>query len=128
MKMMMKPSILTLVCLFAFGSVALADGTLTPKHGGRMAETEGSRLELVVTGDTIDLYVTDHGDKPVVVAKASAKVVLLNQGQKMEVTLQPVTGNQLSGTAKVSGGEHATAVVTVEGLPKRLSARIPDHR
>lgn len=124
---MMQPSTLVLACLFAFGSVALADGTLTPKHGGRMAETEGSRLELVVAGDTIDLYVTDHGNQPVAVAKASAKVVLLNEGKKTEVALQPVTGNQLSGTARIPGGEQATAVVTVEGLPKRLSARIPAH-
>ncbi|MBF0613984.1 MAG: hypothetical protein HQL92_02385 [Magnetococcales bacterium] len=122
---MMKHSALVLACLFVFSSVALADGTLTPRHGGRMAEAEGSRLELVVTGDKVDLYVTDHGDQPVAVAKASAKVLLMNEGRKTEVVLQPVTGNRFSGTAKVSGGEHAMAVVMVEGLPKRLSVRIP---
>ncbi|HAT49123.1 MAG: hypothetical protein HQL07_04875 [Nitrospirae bacterium] len=105
-----------------------ADGTLTPAHGGRMAEANGSRLELVVAADKIDLYVTDHGDKPVAVHGASAKVTFLVGGKKEEVALVAVSDNLLSGQKAVAGGDKAAAVVTVQGLPKPISARLPAQK
>lgn len=110
-----------------FSWSALADGVLTPKHGGRMVEAEGSRLELVVTGDKVDLYMTDHGGNPLAVAGASGKVLFLTGGQKVEVLLQAAGSNLLTGTAKISDGEKIAAVMTVEGLPKRITARLPAH-
>ncbi|MEO5333600.1 MAG: hypothetical protein H7839_16430 [Magnetococcus sp. YQC-5] len=108
-----------------FSWSALADGVLTPKHGGRMMETNGIRLELVIANDRIDLHVTDHGDKPMAVKGASAKVLLLIGGQKVEVPLQAANDNLLSGPAKIPDGAQSSAVITVEGLPKRITARLP---
>ncbi|MBF0632238.1 MAG: hypothetical protein HQL89_14770 [Magnetococcales bacterium] len=106
----------------------MADGVLTPKHGGRMVEADGSRLELVTTADKVDLYVTDHGNHPVAVKSASAKVVFLVGGKKEEVALQAVEDNLLSGKVTLAGSDKGAAVITVEGLPKRISARLPAQK
>ncbi|MBF0134097.1 MAG: hypothetical protein HQL75_16115 [Magnetococcales bacterium] len=105
-----------------------ADGILTAAHGGRMVEAHGSRLELVVAADKVDLYVTDHGDKPVAVHGASAKVTFLVGGKKEEVALMAVGDNLLSSQKTVAGGDKAAAVITVQGLPKPISARIPAQK
>lgn len=104
---------------------AMADGTLSPQHGGRMTEADGNRLELVVSDNKIDLYLTDHGNRPVTVTGALAKAVLIIAGKKTEVVLQPTSGNLLTGTANLAGGSKAAAVITIEGLSKRITARMP---
>ena len=123
----MSGAVWMLVGLFFPWSV-MADGALTPKHGGRMVEANGSRLELVVAADKVDLYVTDHGNQPVAVHGASAKVVFLAGGKKEEVALAAAGDNLLSSQNAVAGGDKAAAVVTVQGLPKPISARLPAQK
>ncbi|MBF0434767.1 MAG: hypothetical protein HQL77_05260 [Magnetococcales bacterium] len=116
--------ILALVGLLLSWS-AWAHGSLAPQHGGRMVEAEGGRLELVAKDTKVDLYVTDHDDKPIAVAGASAKVVILAGGKKLEVALQGADGNLLSGTTQTPVGDAFSAVITVSGLAKPISARLP---
>lgn len=111
-----------------FSCSVWAHGSLVPQHGGRMVEGDGGRLELVTKETKVDLYVTDHDDKPVVVTGASAKVVFLVAGKKVEAVLQVVEGNLLSGTTQTPVGEPFSAVITVSGLAKLISARLSaDH-
>lgn len=101
-----------------------ADGVLQPVHGGRMAEAAGYRLEMVATNDRLDLYVTNHDNQPVAVDKATGKIVLMAAQGKVEVPLSPAGENRLSGTGDATTGAHGAAVIAVEGLPKRITARL----
>ncbi|MBF0308503.1 MAG: hypothetical protein HQL56_03090 [Magnetococcales bacterium] len=118
------PFIATLVCLMSSGWL-YADGALHPAHGGRMVEVGGHRLELVTRGERVDLYVTDHGDRAVALDKATGKVTLLGAGGKVEIGLAPAGGNRLSGTGAPAGAEQSAAVIGVDGLDKRIAARLP---
>lgn len=126
MKMISIFSLLVSSLFLAFA--AWADGTLTPAHGGRMAEAAGHRLELVTTDDRVDLYLTDHGNKPVAAEKAKGKATLLLASGKVEVSLTPAGGNLLSGAGKVAGGKDVAAVLVVEGFDKPITARLPAGR
>lgn len=99
-----------------------ADGVLKPAHGGRMAEVAGHRLELVATEGRVDLYLTDHADRPLAVDKATGKATLLGEKGKVEIPLAPAGGNRLSGQGTAGSG---AVILQVEGLDKRLSARLP---
>lgn len=114
---------LMLVGLLAPSWSLWAHGGLTPAHGGRMAETTGYRLELVVLVDRVDVYLTNHEDKAVVVEKTKGKVTLLLLEGKVEIPLSGVDGNHLSGGKTVAGGSDAAAVVVIEGLEKTITAR-----
>ncbi|MBF0136178.1 MAG: hypothetical protein H7833_13975 [Magnetococcus sp. DMHC-1] len=101
------------------------DGVLEPVHGGRMVEAAGHRLELVTNQDRVDLYVTDHGNKPVVVDRASGKVIFLAGQEKKDIALAPAGDNRLTGNGKIPAGGQVAVVITVEGLAKRITARLP---
>lgn len=88
------------------------------QYGGIVTEVKDTQYELVAKPDGIALYVDDHGKK--VDAKgASAKVTLLNGGEKTEAILSPAGGNKLEakGTFKVAKGTKAVAVVSLAGKP-----------
>ncbi|MBF0427749.1 MAG: hypothetical protein HQL94_02400 [Magnetococcales bacterium] len=114
-----------LMTLMLFAGNALADGVLKPAHGGRMVEAEGYRLELLISDIHLDLYVTDHDNHPVAVDKAMGKVTLLTPQGKVESTLSPVGGNQLAANGQFTNGNKSAAVIAVDGLKKRLTARLP---
>lgn len=115
----MKKYVVPLSLILA--GAAAADGALTPAHGGRMVEAAGYRLELVTGAGQVALYVTDHGDKPVAVDKAHGKVTVLAGPGKVEIALAPAGGNRLAGEGAVAGD---AAVIAVEGLDKRIAARL----
>lgn len=115
------------VVVFGIGA-AQADGLLTPIHGGRMAESHGQRLELVIQGETAALYLTDHDNRPVSSDGMTGKVVLLVNGQKVEVGLQPAGANQLRGEVAHPIAAFESAVITVMRRGgNSLSARIAAH-
>lgn len=120
--MKFKTSILVVVASLVLASAgALADGVMTPHHGGKMVETKaGPRLELVVGSGTVDVYLTDHGGKASAAEGMSGKATLLVGGKKVEVALAPAGGNKLSGTGAVEPGAAANAIVTVEGGGQKL--------
>ena len=109
--------------MIGMGSV-LADGVLTPTHGGKMVESNGQRLELVVQENKVELYLTGHDNTPTSSAGVSGKVVFLANGKKMESALKAAGDNRLVGEAPtvVTGFESAVILVKKDG--KTLSARI----
>lgn len=102
---------------------AFAHGDIHADHGGQAVEADGRKLELVVADGKIDVYVSDHDDKPLAAKDMTGKAVLLAAGKKLEVPLAPAGGNRLSGAAQVAAGTKASAIVTVEEGGKKLSAR-----
>ena len=89
-----------------------------PKHGGIVVESRDIEYELVPKADSIALYVEDHGQK-VDTKGASAKVTLLNGGEKSEVQLAPAGENKLEakGSFKVAAGTKAVSVMMLPGKP-----------
>ena len=92
-----------------------------PLHGGVVVEAKDMDYELVARADRLQLYLRDHG-KPVPVAGASARLVLLTGADKQEVALAPA-GDRLeaAGTFRVAKGTKVVAQVQMAG--KASSAR-----
>jgi hypothetical protein len=102
---------------------ALAHGEIRAQHGGQVVEVQGQRLELVVDGGTVDVYVTDHDDRPVPTGDMTGKATLLIDRQKAEVALRPAGGNRLTGTDPAVTGNPSTAIVVWTTGGKTATAR-----
>lgn len=117
---MNKQALLAALALSLAGS-AFAAGDHShehkPMHDGVVVEVKDMDYELVAKPAAIQLHLRDHG-KPADVAKASAKLTLLNGTEKQEVELKPA-GDKLeaTGSFKVGPGTKAVAVVTIGGKP-----------
>lgn len=113
------------LALFMIGmGSALADGVLMPTHGGKMVESNGQRLELVVQENTVELYLTRHDNTPTSADGATGKVVFLVDGKKLETLLKSAGDNRLSGEIPETVAGFASAVITVEKGGQILSGRI----
>ncbi|MBF0625746.1 MAG: hypothetical protein HQL82_13180 [Magnetococcales bacterium] len=121
----MNRFLVAIALLAAVPGSAWAHGTAEASHGGRMAEAGGYRLELTATDQGVDLYVTDHDNRPVALDQAGGRVTLLTGGDKVKIALAPTAGNRLSHAGPVAGANAAAAVIVVEGLPQPVSARLP---
>ena len=109
---------LTLTLAVATAPAAFAHGDDKPKYGGVVAEVKDVNYELVAKADTVALYIEDHGKK-VDTKGATAKLTLLTDGQKAEVTLMPAGDGKFEakGSFSSKAGTKAIAVVTLEGKP-----------
>jgi hypothetical protein len=68
-------------------------------HGGRISDAGAYHAELVVKGNTIEIFLIGENDKPVD-PKGFKGVAIFNLGGKAErITLAPSEHNNLSGTA-----------------------------
>jgi hypothetical protein len=88
------------------------------KYGGVVSVVKDVNYELVIKGDTMALYVSDHG-KPVDLKGATAKVTLLSTAGKSEVDLAQADG-RLEGKGRfidLPHGTKAMANVTLPGQP-----------
>jgi hypothetical protein len=87
------------------------------RHGGVVRVVKDVNYELVVKGDTMALYVSDHG-QPVDLKSATAKVTLLSTAGKSEVDLAPADGRlEGKGRFDLPAGTKALANVTLAGQP-----------
>jgi hypothetical protein len=90
---------------------------LKPRHGGVVSEVNHKEYELVIKPDSTQLHVRDHG-KPMDLSQSSAKLTVLESGQKQELTLTG-QGALLKGNAIQLKGSAYTAVATVEFAGKK---------
>jgi hypothetical protein len=72
------------------------DHVKTP-HGGQMRMAGPFHLELVVQGDAVVVYVSDHADAEMATAGASGVATVVTGKDKVEVPLAPAGGNMLRG-------------------------------
>lgn len=120
----------TLVASLAVAPTAHAHGDAhldaTPSaHGGQVRMAGPLHLELVLAKEgtevkdrPIVVHVTDHGEKPLSTAGATASIVLLSGKTKVTAPLKPEGGNRLTGLARYAAVPGLKAVVSVT-LPGR---------
>lgn len=86
------------------------------QYGGVVSVVKDVNYELVVTPDTVALYLTDHG-KPVDVSGGSATMTVLSASGKTEVKLAPTGGNKFEAkdAPTLQPGAKAVALVTLPG-------------
>ena len=100
---------------------ALAHGSPTANHGGVVQAVGETWLELVVRGDTVELYLQDDGDD-MPSADISGKVTVVKGAAKSEFALKPAGGNKLE--AKAPGavkGSKVLASVTLADKKTKVS-------
>lgn len=90
---------------------------LKPIHGGVVSQAHHKEFELVIKPDSIHLHVRDHG-RPMDLSKASAKLTVLESGQKQDLALTG-QGAMLQGKGIQLKGSAYTAVATVEFADKK---------
>jgi hypothetical protein len=123
----MSPSIkrLAIITLLAASATsvtsttAYAHGPLeSAKFGGIVVAAKDVEYEFVIKPDSVAVYVEDHGKK-ISTEGATAKLILLNAGEKSEVALTPAGANKLEakGTFKAIPGTKAVSVITLAGKP-----------
>jgi hypothetical protein len=90
---------------------AHAHGGAKPKHGGVVQTASDLSFELVAKGDTVQLYVEDHG-QPMAPTGMSGKLTVLSGGQSSEAPLA-VAGDRLEAKGlKVGAGARVVAALT----------------
>jgi hypothetical protein len=85
------------------------------QHGGRVADAGKYHVELVAKGETVDVFVSDGSQKPVLAAGFKGTAILVVGGKPARVSLEPAEGNRLSGKAAASVGESPKGAVQLTG-------------
>ncbi len=113
---MMKTKFLQLLVVAATVlsvNATMAHGPKAAKFGGTVATAGDLGFELAVQGDTVTVYVDDHGT-PLPTAGMSGKLTLLKGAEKSEAVLVAAAPNKLEAKGlKLSAGTKAVAVVTL---------------
>lgn len=94
---------LTLAVLGAamIAGAAFAHAPEKGKNGGQQVDAGNYHVEAVVKGNTIDVFVTDHGEKPVSTKGFKGTAVLIVKGKPAQISLAPRGENVLTGTSPV---------------------------
>ena len=81
------------------------------QHGGRVTDAGKYHVELVAKGKTVDVFVSDEGQKPVAAAGFKGTAILVVGGKPARVALEPADGNRLTGKATVALGDSPKGAV-----------------
>ncbi len=81
--------------------VAFAHAPEKGKNGGRQVDAGNYHVEAIVKGNTLDVFITDHNEKPVSTKGFKGTAVLIIGGKPAKITLAPRGDNVLTGTAAV---------------------------
>ena len=73
----------------------LAHGSMKPQHGGQVALTGDTLVELVRAPSGVSVYVTDDDGVPLAAAGMTGKLIVTQGAMKSETTLKSGAGNQL---------------------------------
>lgn len=83
------------------------------KHGGRVADAGDYHVELVSNGAAIEVYVSDHDDKPVALAGYKGLAILSAGGKSQRIILEVRDGTKLTGKASVDLPAQPKGVVQI---------------
>lgn len=107
---------------FITSALAGPNHDLTPKHGGIVAESRDVTLELVVRGDQVNLYISDHGKVPNM-KELKGKLTILSDSVKTEHNFSPAE-QFLVATGITNLPKGSILVATITGYQgKTLNAR-----
>lgn len=103
----------------------LAHGTPpTPAHGGQVAEDSAEHwVELVISGDTLTVWVLDETKTPVPAAQLGGKATVLVGGKSQVVVLAPGEANSLTGKLPAAATGKTTTVLSLTVSGKTAQAR-----
>jgi hypothetical protein len=104
---------------------AFAHGTPpAPAHGGQVAEDSAEHwVELVISGDTLTVWVLDENRKPVPAAQLGGKATVLVSGKSQAVVLSPGDANSLTGKLPGAVAGKTTTVLSLTVSGKTAQAR-----
>jgi len=95
-----------------------------PAHGGQVAEDSAERwVELVISGDTLTVWVLDESQKPVPAAQLSGKATVLVAGKSQVLVLAPGDANSLTGKLPAAAAGKMTTVLLLTVSGKTAQAR-----
>jgi hypothetical protein len=122
----MKINRLISVLIIAAGFITPAwagpNHDLKPKHGGIVAESRDITLELVVLGDQVNLYISDHG-KALNMKELNGKLTILSGSVKTEHNFVPAE-QYLTATGMATLPKGSILIATITGYQgKTLNAR-----
>lgn len=103
----------------------IAHGTApAPSHGGQVAEDSAEHwVELVISGDTLTVWVLDETKKPVPAAQLGGKATVLVAGKSQAVVLAPGEANSLTGKLPAAAASKITNVLSLTVSGKSAQAR-----
>ena len=104
---------------------ALAHGTPpAAAHVGQVAAGSAEhRVELVISTDTLTVWVLDENKKPVPAAQLGGKATVLIAGKSQPVVLAPGNANSLTGTLPAEAADKITTVLSLTVSGKTTQAR-----
>ncbi len=89
-------------------SMASAHEPRKGPHGGILVDAGPYHIEVAMKGTTVDVYVTDGADRPVLAVGFKATAILAIDGKPQRIVLGPADGNRLTGQS----------TITMSGAPK----------
>lgn len=99
--MLMKKLSFAILGVALVAGVALAHAPEKGKNGGQQVDAGNYHVEAVVKGNTIDVFITGHDEKPVATKGFKGTAVLIVKGKPAQITLAPRGENILTGTSPV---------------------------
>lgn len=96
-----KLAALAFAALLSLSAGALAHAPEKGKHGGQQTDAGNYHVEAVARGNTLEVFVTDHGEKPVSTKGFKGTAVLVVNGKAQRISLAPKGDNVLIGTSPV---------------------------
>jgi hypothetical protein len=91
------------------------------KNGGRIADAGSYHVEMVVKSETVEVFISDEGDKPIAASGFKGTAILVANGKSQRVVLAPADGTRLSGSATASLPNQPKGVVQLTGPDGRTS-------
>jgi hypothetical protein len=82
------------------------------KHGGQVADAGDYHVELITNDGIVDVYVSDHDDKPVSIKGYKGLAILSVGGKSQRIVLEP-GDDRLTGKAGDALPEHPKGVVQI---------------
>jgi hypothetical protein len=101
MKMLTKKLSLAFLGAALIATAALAHAPEKGKNGGQQVDAGNYHVEAVVKDNTLDVFITDHDEKPVLTKGFKGTAVLIVKGKPAQIVLAPRGDNVLTGTSPV---------------------------
>lgn len=114
MKYSTLKSLFLATSLMVITPITFAHGSLEPIHGGVVQAKHDLIFELVREDETVSLYLRDHGE-PVNAESVNASITVLSSGEKQDVVMNFVSGNQLAADIAIQEGAKVLVKAEMEG-------------
>jgi hypothetical protein len=84
-----------------------------PRHGGSIVIAGSYHVELVTNGTQVDVYLLDHGDKPVATKGRKGLAILVIDGKSVRIPLASSEDKKLSGISPTAAAGAPKGVVQI---------------